>query len=104
MGDKIRKMARAHSELSTELSRKPTDEEVAGRLELTVGELLDVKSAMPDAAGLDQTLSSDGDGSELGEPIEDERASEVAGTVIGESGVGSLKEAIQRLPGATSTS
>jgi RNA polymerase primary sigma factor len=98
MGDKIRKMARAYNELSTELSRGPTDEEVAGRLEWTVGEVLDVKSAMPDATSLNQTLSSDGDGSELGELIEDERSSEVAGTVIGEMEVGSLKEAIQRLP------
>ena len=98
MGDKIRKMARAYNELSTELSREPTDEEVAGRLEWTVGEVLDVKSAMSDATSLNQTLSSDGDGSELGELIKDERASEVAGTVIGEIEVGSLKEAIQRLP------
>src|ERR687897_469618 len=98
MGDKIRKMARAYNDLSTELSREPTDEEVAGRLEWTVGEVLDVKSAMPDATSLNQTLSSDGDGSDLGELIEDERASEVAGAVIGEMEVGSLKEAIQRLP------
>ena len=98
MGDKIRKMARAYNELSTELSREPTDEEVAGRLEWTVGEVLDVKSAMPDATSLNQTLSSDGDSSEIGELIEDERASEVAGTVIGEIEVGSLKEAVQRLP------
>ena len=98
MGDKIRKMARAYNELSTELSREPTDEEVAGRLEWTVGEVLDVKSAMPDATSLNQTLSSDSDSSEIGELIEDERASEVAGTVIGEMEVGSLKEAVQRLP------
>jgi RNA polymerase primary sigma factor len=98
MGDKIRKMARAYNELSTELTREPTDEEVAGRLEWTVDEVLDVKSAMPDATSLNQTLSADGDGSELGELIEDERASEVAGTVIGEIEVGSLKEAVQKLP------
>jgi RNA polymerase primary sigma factor len=98
MGDKIRKMARAYNELSTELTREPTDEEVAARLEWTVGEVLDVKSAMPDATSLNQTLSSDGDGSELGEIIEDERASEVAGTVIGEMEVNGLMEAIERLP------
>jgi len=33
MGEKIRKMARVYNELSTELSRDPTDEEVAARLE-----------------------------------------------------------------------
>ena len=47
MGDKIRKMARAYNELSAGLSREPTDEEVAQRLEWTVDEVLDVKSAMP---------------------------------------------------------
>jgi RNA polymerase primary sigma factor len=98
MGDKIRKMARAYNELSTELSREPTDEEVAGRLEWTVGEVLDVKSAMPDATSLNQTLTSDGDGSELGELIEDERASEVAGTVIGEMELGWLAGAVEQLP------
>src|SRR5215204_2032922 len=98
MGDKIRKMARAYNELSTELSREPTDEEVAGRLEWTVGEVLDVKGTLPDATSLDKPLGSEGDGSELGELIEDERASEVAGAVIGEMEVGSLKQAIQRLP------
>src|SRR3954447_20094311 len=56
MGDKIRKMARAYNELSANLSREPTDEEVARRLEWTVDEVLDVKSAMPDATSLNQTL------------------------------------------------
>ncbi|CAA9461391.1 MAG: RNA polymerase sigma factor RpoD [uncultured Rubrobacteraceae bacterium] len=98
MGDKIRKMARAYNELSARLTREPTDEEVARKLEWTVDEILDVKSAMPDATSLNQPLSSDGDGSELGELIEDERASEVAGVVIGDIELGSLKEAVERLP------
>jgi len=98
MGDKIRKMARAYNELSAQLTREPTDEEVAEKLEWTVSEVLDVKSAMPDATSLNQPLSSDGDGSELGELIEDERAAEVAGVVIGDIELGSLKEAVERLP------
>jgi RNA polymerase primary sigma factor len=98
MGDKIRKMARAYNELSAQLTREPTDEEVAKKLEWTVGEVLDVKSAMPDATSLNQPLSSDGDGSELGELIEDEKAAEVAGVVIGDIELGSLKEAVERLP------
>src|SRR5918993_1221466 len=93
MGEKMRKMARAYNELSAQLTREPTDEEVARKLEWTVDEVLDVKSAMPDATSLNQTLSSDGDGSELGELIEDERASEVAGTVIGEMEMDWLAEA-----------
>ena len=98
MGDKIRKMARAYNELSAQLTREPTDEEVAKKLEWTVDEVLDVKSAMPDATSLNQPLSSDGDGSELGELIEDEKAAEVAGVVIGDIELGSLKEAVERLP------
>src|SRR5215210_6371 len=73
MGDKMRKMARTYNELSAELGREPTDEEVAGRLGWSVEDVRDLKSAMPDATSLNQTLSSDGDGSELGELIEDER-------------------------------
>jgi RNA polymerase primary sigma factor len=98
MGDKIRKMARAYNELSAEMEREPTDEEVAGRLEWSVEQVRDVKSAMPDATSLNQTLTSDGDGSELGELIEDERASEVAGTVIGEMELGWLAGAVEQLP------
>src|SRR4028118_670427 len=98
MGDKIRKMARAYNELSAQLTREPTDEEVAGKLEWTVEEVLDVKSAMPDATSLNQPLSSDGDGSELGELIEDERGAGGGGVVIGDIELGSLKEAVERLP------
>jgi RNA polymerase primary sigma factor len=98
MGDKIRKMARAYNEISAEMEREPTDEEVAERLGWTAEQVRDVKGAMPDATSLNQTLSSDGDGSELGELIEDERASEVAGTVIGEMEIDWLAEAVEQLP------
>ena len=98
MGDKIRKMARVYNELSAEMEREPTDEEVAHRLEWTAEQVRDVKSAMPDATSLNQPLGSDGESSELGELIEDERASEVAGTVIGEMELDWLAGAVERLP------
>jgi RNA polymerase primary sigma factor len=98
MGDKIRKMARAYNELSAEKEREPTDEEVAGRLEWTVEQVRDVKGAMPDATSFNQPLTSDSDATEIGELIEDERASEVAGTVIGEMEMDWLAEAVERLP------
>jgi RNA polymerase primary sigma factor len=91
-GDKLRKMARAYNELSSEIERESTDEEVAERLGWTAEQVRDVKSAMPDATSLNQTLSSDG--SELGELIEDERASEVAGTGIGEMEMDWLVEVV----------
>ena len=98
MGDKIRKMARAYNELSAEMEREPTDEEVAARLGWTAEKVREVKGAMPDATSLNQPLGSDADATEIGELIEDERASEVAGTVIGEMEMDWLAEAIEKLP------
>jgi RNA polymerase primary sigma factor len=97
MTEKIRKMARTYNELSAELERDPTDEEVAERLEWTIGEVRDVKDAMPDAMSLNQPLSSEADSSELGELVEDERASDTPGTVMQEMESVQLGEAIQRI-------
>ena len=98
MTEKIRKMARTYNELSAEFEREPTDEEVAERLEWTVDEVQDVKDAMPDATSLNQSLTSDDDSSELGEFVEDERASDAPGTVMREMETAQLGEAIERLP------
>jgi RNA polymerase primary sigma factor len=98
MTEKIRKMARTYNELSAEFEREPTDEEVAERLEWTVDEVRDVKDAMPDATSLNQPLSSDSDSSELGELVEDERASDTPGVVMREMETAQLGEAIERLP------
>jgi RNA polymerase primary sigma factor len=98
MTEKIRKMARAYNELSAALGRDPSDEEVAERLEWTVDEVLDVKGAMPDATSLNQPMGSAEDSSEIGELVEDERASDTVGEVIRELETGWLGEAIEQLP------
>jgi len=98
MGEKIRKMARAYSELSTELEREPTDEEVAERLGWDVDRVKDVKSAIPDATSLNQPLSSDEASSELGDFVEDERESGVIGEVVRELETRRLMESVARLP------
>ena len=98
MGDKIRKMARAYNELSSEMEREPTDEEVAGRLGWSVEDVRDLKGSLWDASSLNQPLSSDADATEIGELIEDERASEVASTVIGEMEMDWLADAVEKLP------
>ena len=98
MGDKIRKMARAYNELSSEMEREPTDEDVAGRLGWSIEDVRDLKVSLWDASSLNEPLSSDADATEIGELIEDERASEVAGTVIGEMEMDWLAEAVERLP------
>jgi RNA polymerase primary sigma factor len=97
-GDKLRKMARAYNELSSEMEREPTDEDVAGRLGWSVEDVRDLKGSLWDASSLNQPLSSEADAPEIGELIEDERASEVAGTVIGEMEIDWLADAVENLP------
>jgi RNA polymerase primary sigma factor len=98
MGDKIRRMARMYNELLAELEREPTDEEVAGGLGWTVEDVRDVKGAMPDATSLNQPLSSEEGASELGDFVEDERASDTPGEVMREMETVGLQEAVERLP------
>src|SRR5918997_6368246 len=98
MGEQIRKMARAYNELSAEFEREPTDEEVAERLSWGVDRVKEVKSAIPDATSLNQPLSSDEGSSELGDLLEDERASGMAGEVVEELETSRLRESVEQLP------
>jgi RNA polymerase primary sigma factor len=63
-----------------------------------VDEVQDVKYAMLDATSLNRSSSSEVEASELGEFVEDERASDTAGEVIGEMERASFKEALEGLP------
>jgi RNA polymerase primary sigma factor len=97
-GDKVRKMARAYNELSAEFEREPTDEEVARKLDWPVEQVRDLKSSLWDATSLNQPLSSDEGSSELGDLIEDERESGLAGEVVRKLEERRLMEAVERLP------
>jgi RNA polymerase primary sigma factor len=97
MGEKIRRMARTYNELSAQLQREPTDEEVAERLSWDVDRVKDVKSAIPDATSLNQPVSSDEGSSELGDFVEDERESGAAGEVVRELEIRRLMESVERL-------
>ncbi|MCA1730843.1 MAG: RNA polymerase sigma factor RpoD/SigA, partial [Actinobacteria bacterium] len=81
-----------------EFEREPSDEEVAQRLGWKVEEVREVKDAMPDATSLNRPLSSEGDSSELGELVEDERASDTPGEVMRGMETVQLGEAIEQLP------
>jgi RNA polymerase primary sigma factor len=99
MGEKIRKMTRTSNELSAELERDPTDEEVAERLDWTVQEVRDAKGAIPDVStSLNRPLGPGDDASEIGEFVEDERGSDTASEVMLKMEATSLQEAIERLP------
>jgi RNA polymerase primary sigma factor len=80
------------------MEREPTDEDVAGRLAWSLEDVRDLKGSLWDASSLNQPLSPDSDATEIGELIEDERASEVAGTVIGEMEIDWLADAVEKLP------
>jgi RNA polymerase primary sigma factor len=98
MGEKIRKMARTYNELSAQLQREPTDEEVAERLSWDIDRVKEVKSAIPDATSLNQALSSDEGSSELGDFVEDERESGADGEVVRELETRRLIESVAGLP------
>jgi RNA polymerase primary sigma factor len=98
MGEKMRKMAQAYSELSTELEREPTDEEVSKRLGWDVDRVKDVKSAIPDATSLNQPLSSDEGSSELGDFVEDERESGAVDEVVRELETRRIIDSVAGLP------
>jgi RNA polymerase primary sigma factor len=98
MAENIRKMVRAYNELSAELEREPTDGEVAERLGWSVDDVRAAQDTMHDATSLNQPLGSEKDGSELGELVEDERASDTAGEVMREMETEGLQSAIERLP------
>lgn len=98
MGEKLRKITRTHDKLSAELGRDPTAEEVAQRLGWKVEVVRDAKEAIPDATkSLNRPLGPD-DASELGDFLEDERASDTSGDVVREMEAASLREAVERLP------
>jgi RNA polymerase primary sigma factor len=98
IGEKMRRVDRAMSELVIELEREPTEEEIAGRLGWTVEQVRDVKGTTPDATSLNKPVSSEDEASHLEDFIVDETVSDVPDAVIEGMGAAWLREAIGRLP------
>ena len=98
MGEKIRKVGRAMSELVVELEREPTEEEIAGWLDWTVEQVRDVKAAVPDATSLDKPVSNGSEASSLEDFIVDETHFDIPDAVIEEMEATWLRAAIGRLP------
>ncbi|HZC18796.1 MAG TPA: sigma-70 family RNA polymerase sigma factor [Rubrobacteraceae bacterium] len=98
MAEKMRRVGRAMSELSTELEREPTDGEVAERLGWDPEGVRIAVNVTPDAISLDQPVSTEGATVELGDFVEDELAPGPPDEVISEMEALQLEEAIERLP------
>ena len=96
-GEKARKAARTRSELSAQLGREPTDEEVAERLGWTAREVRTAIEFLADVISLDRPVSSEDGAPGLGELLEDERASEVPEAVIQGIENGLLWESLQEM-------
>jgi RNA polymerase primary sigma factor len=96
-GEKARKAARTRNELSAQLGREPTDEEVAVRLGWTAREVRTAIELLADVASLDRPVSSEDGAPGLGEFIEDERALEVPEAVIQEMENALLWESLEEM-------
>ena len=72
--EKLNKLGGAYDELSLELERRPTEEEVAGRLGWFVEEVRLTRSTAADAASLEQPLGPEEEARKLGELVENERS------------------------------
>jgi RNA polymerase primary sigma factor len=97
-GEKLRKLSRAYQELSIELERRPTDEELARRLGWSVEEVRLILATIPDATSLEQPAGPEAGARKLGELIENERTADVPDEVLQEMEAEWLREAVERLP------
>lgn len=95
--ERMGKVGKTHRELSAELEREPTEEEVAERLGWTIRELRLVTREMADATSLDLLVGVE-EASRVGDFVEDEEASDTPGEVVGALEKEYFEEAIGRLP------
>jgi RNA polymerase primary sigma factor len=98
MGERLRKASRARAELSTQLGREPTREEVAGRLGRPVGEVDEALEARREVVSLNRPLGHDEAASEFGDLLADEDATNAEEDLVQDESWRLLAEAIEALP------
>jgi RNA polymerase primary sigma factor len=99
MNERIRKTVRAIGELSAEIGREPTEEEIAERLGWGSDEVRTALSAATDVTSLNKTFDSErGTATELGDLVVDEQTPGTADTVTRKMETHGLRTAVQRLP------
>jgi RNA polymerase primary sigma factor len=72
--DKIARMRRIALQLSEELGREPTDEELGEEMNMAPGKVAQLRTAAIRPASLDAAISSEDDSATLGEIVKDESA------------------------------
>jgi RNA polymerase primary sigma factor len=98
MYEKVRKAARARGDLSVELGREPSLGELADELGWTPEEVRFAFEVLPDATSLNRPVGEEEDAPDVGEFVEDERASGVPDAVIREMENARLWESIEQMP------
>jgi RNA polymerase primary sigma factor len=101
MTEKIRKVSRAYNELSAELEREPTEEEISEHLGWETEELRAAQGAATNVISLNKTFDSGQGTTELGDLLEDERTPDTADTVTREIESLGMQTAVERLPERT---
>src|SRR5258708_9395950 len=94
--EREQKIARAERELTAELDRPPTDEELAKKTELKVKHVREVRDAARTVASLDKPVGEGGDTS-YGDLVA-QHAGDVAEEVVVGLGEHALRRAIETLP------
>ena len=98
VSEKLRKVRRAQGELTTELGREPTREEISVRLEWALDEVLFVLGAPKETTSLNKPFGPEKNAAEIGDHIEDERLPEEADAAMREEEVLGLLKAMENLP------
>ncbi len=96
MVEKVRKVRRAMRIAVQELGRRPTEEELASRLDLKVKKLRNIQEVARQPISLDMPIGSDGDLS-LGEMIEDASAERPFNDLLHKSLANDLEAALKTL-------
>jgi RNA polymerase primary sigma factor len=93
---------RAERSLSAELGRRPSAEEIAEELELTVDQVLDARAAAQPVASLDEPVGADGERG-YAEVIADPNAPDPLQKLVDEEPVFDLESSLERLPDRSRT-
>ena len=94
--EREQKIARAERELTLQLERAPTDDEVAKKAKLTLKHVKEARSAARTVASLDKTVGDDSDTS-FGDLVAQEAGSVEEEVVVG-LGEDMLRKAVETLP------
>jgi RNA polymerase primary sigma factor len=94
--ERLRKISAAERTLGARLSRRPTDDEIANELSVTIDQVLDARLAAPSTTSLEASVDRDGELS-FAELVADEQAENPAASVLEQSPTGPLTQALSLL-------